>query len=860
MNSRIAASYLAVLLLSACGGGGGGDGGDGGSGSVAVSVSGVATVPDGVTTDSDVNDPNAAFSSNDTPANSQRIPNPGTVTGFATAVPFGQTGSRFANVADEFDGYQVDLVAGQSLILRIGAWNEQANESVDLDLFLYDANVNLVSSSSSVDQEERIVVPSSGSYFVVVQAFAGASAYELSLGAELDGAAAARASWDQASEMVPDQAIVSLTTGGADATASALGQRRVLAGGAGMPQLVDLTPADGLARAAALSVETDDWSGAPLSAEQAARRRTIRALKHLAASPGVASASPNYVVRAAAVPNDPFYPLQWHYPVINLPAAWDITDGSRAGNPVVVAVVDTGVVLSHPDLQGQLVAGYDFVSDATRALDGDGIDANPNDPGDQDYGGGSSWHGTHVAGTVAAATGNGTGLAGVAGGARVMPVRVLGRGGGTAFDILHGIRFAAGLDNVSGTRPTRAADIINLSLGGPDFVQAVQDAVTSARAAGVMVVAAAGNESVSRPSFPAAYDGVISVSALDINGALSDFSNFGSTVDVAAPGGSSAQTDVNADGYADNILSTYISEVTGTPQASYGFLQGTSMASPHVAGVLALMRAANPAITPAQVDSLLSSGQMSDDIGSAGRDNSFGYGRINAYKAVLAARGLVGNTDRPAVLSAAPTRLDFGSSGSSLTLRLANQGDGGLSAPTLTASDSWIAISAASAVSGGFEYQVSAVRGSLPAGAYGGSISVASNIGTISVPVTMLITSADTTGDAGRVYFLLLDPDTGENLGQVDAAASGGRYTFRFDNVAPGTYTLVGGSDLDNDDFICGAGESCGAWPVLGAPDGITIDSSNVTGLAMSVGPGGALRSAGLHASDPRGFALRRKD
>jgi len=152
------------------------------------------------------------------------------------------------------------------------------------------------------------------------------------------------------------------------------------------------------------------------------------------------------------------------------------------------------------------------------------------------------------------------------------------------------------------------------------------------------------------------------------------------------------------------------------------------------------------------------------------------------------------------------------------------------------------------------------VRGSLPAGAYGGSISVASNIGTISVPVTMLITSADTTGDAGRVYFLLLDPDTGENLGQVDAAASGGRYTFRFDNVAPGTYTLVGGSDLDNDDFICGAGESCGAWPVLGAPDGITIDSSNVTGLAMSVGPGGALRSAGLHASDPRGFALRRKD
>ncbi|MCB1888484.1 MAG: S8 family serine peptidase [Rhodocyclaceae bacterium] len=859
MLPRYAAPLFALLVLAGCGGGGGGGDDGGGDPSGPASISGTASVPDGVTTDSDVNDPNAVFTRNDTPATAQPIPNPGTVTGFATKTPFGQSNSRFASDTDEFDGYQADLVAGQTLVLRIGGWNEQAKDSVDLDLQLYDANVNLIATSEGIEQEERIVVPTSGSYIVLVRAFAGGSAYELSLGAELDSASAS-AGWNRVADMVPGEAIVTLASDGPGATASALGQRRVLAGGANMPLLVSLEADNGLARAAALSVEVDDWTGAPLDAAQAERRRTIRALKRLAAAPGVASASPNTILRASAVPNDPFYALQWHYPVINLPAAWDITDGSRAGSPVVVAVVDTGVVLAHPDLQGQLVAGYDFVSDAARALDGDGIDSNPNDPGDRDYGGGSSWHGTHVAGTVAAATSNGSGIAGVAGGARVMPVRVLGRGGGTAFDILHGIRFAAGLDNVSGTRPSRAADIINLSLGGPEYVQAVQDAVTEARAAGVIVVAAAGNEAVSRPSYPAAYDGVISVSALDINGGLSDFSNFGSTVDVAAPGGSAAQTDVNADGYADNILSTYLSEVTGSPQASYGFLQGTSMASPHVAGVLALMRAVNADISPAQVDALLSSGQMSDDIGNAGRDNSFGHGRINAYQAVIGARSLIGNTDRPAVLASAPTRLDFGGSGSQLTLRLTNQGDGGLAAPTLTRSDSWISISSPTAVNGGFEYRVTAARGSLPAGAYGGSISVASSIGNLTVPVTMLIASNDATGDAGRVYFLLLDPETGQNLGQVDAAASGGRYTFRFDNVAAGEYTLVGGSDLDNDDFICGSGESCGAWPVIGAPDILELAGSNLTGLVLSVGPGGALRSAGLHAPDPRGFALQPKD
>ena len=190
----------------------------------------------------------------------------------------------------------------------------------------------------------------------------------------------------------------------------------------------------------------------------------------------VASAELNTILQPARVPSDPLYTLQWHYPMIRLPQAWDSTIGSPS---VVIAVVDTGVVLTHPDLQGQLVAGYDFISSASRARDGDGIDPDPSDPGDLALGtGASSFHGTHVAGTIGAASDRPTGeigVAGVAWGARVMPIRVLGLQGGTNYDVLQGVRYAAGLPNDSGTVPAQPADVINLSLSGGGFSQVAQD-------------------------------------------------------------------------------------------------------------------------------------------------------------------------------------------------------------------------------------------------------------------------------------------------------------------------------------------------------------------------------------------------
>ena len=209
-----------------------------------------------------------------------------------------------------------------------------------------------------------------------------------------------------------------------------------------------------------------------------AKQETLWAIKALKKKAGVAVAEPNYWRQPLAVPNDTLYTEQWHYPQIQLPDAWNVTTGSA---DVTVAVIDTGILSNHPDFVGQLVGGADLISDTENSGDGDGADTDPEDVGDGAMGdGSSSFHGTHVAGTVAAATNNGTGVAGVAWNSRIMPIRVLGRFGGSTFDLIQSIRFAAGLSNATGTLPSQAADVINMSLGGGEFSQSEADAIADA--------------------------------------------------------------------------------------------------------------------------------------------------------------------------------------------------------------------------------------------------------------------------------------------------------------------------------------------------------------------------------------------
>lgn len=289
---------------------------------------------------------------------------------------------------------------------------------------------------------------------------------------------------------------------------------------------------------------------------------------------------------APEIPNDMlFSEYQWNLPVIETNRGWKLSKGS---NDVIIGVVDTGVDLAHPDLKGRLLKGYNVIDP-----DKDPVD---------DVG-----HGTHVAGIISANVNNGEGIAGMTWGGKILPVKALDQSGsGTAYSVAQGIIWAA--DN--------GAKVINLSLGNYADAQFLHDAIKYAYDKDVVLVAATGNDNTERPGYPAAYPEVLSVSATDYNLQKASFSNYGDYVDVVAPG--------------ESIASTY-------PDNQYAALSGTSMASPHVAALAALIRSANPELRNTEVMDIIRSSVI--DLGDPGRDNLYGYGQIDVYAALEAAGG-----------------------------------------------------------------------------------------------------------------------------------------------------------------------------------------------------------------------------
>ena len=316
-------------------------------------------------------------------------------------------------------------------------------------------------------------------------------------------------------------------------------------------------------------------------------------LAALRSSPDVAYAEPDVVLHTSAAPNDPGYPYQWPLwddPAgIRAPAAWDLNRGEGS----VVAVVDTGIT-SHTELNANVLPGYDMMSNPDWARDGDGRDANPRDEGDWTGAGecdaetpatNSSWHGTHVAGIIAAVGNNSEGITGVAPAAKILPLRAIGSCGGYTSDVSDSIVWAAGGTVAGVPANSNRANVINLSLGATAACSVTQqNAIDFAHNAGTAVVVAGGNANgPAAETSPANCQNVISVAAAGRNGARASYSNYGAGIDITAPGG-----DVDADN-SSGILSTANFGTTVPADEAYGYLQGTSVAAPHVAGIAALL-------------------------------------------------------------------------------------------------------------------------------------------------------------------------------------------------------------------------------------------------------------------------------
>ncbi|WP_440111135.1 S8 family peptidase [Paenibacillus sp. QZ-Y1] len=286
------------------------------------------------------------------------------------------------------------------------------------------------------------------------------------------------------------------------------------------------------------------------------------------------------------VPNDIlFSDYQWNLPAIETNRGWNITKGNK---DVIVAVVDTGVDLTHPDLKGKLLDGYNVVDPGSKPLDDVG-------------------HGTHVAGIIGAIVNNNEGVAGISWYNKVLPVKVLDNSGsGTTYAVAEGIIWAA----------DHGAKVINMSLGNYADAQFLHDAIKYAFDRDIVLIAATGNDNTERPGYPAAYPEVFAVSATDPDMTKASYSNYGDYVDVMAPGSS--------------IASTY-------PNNQYAALSGTSMASPHVAALAGLIRSLNPDLTNTEVMDLMR--QSVIDLGDPGHDKYYGYGQVDVYKALQAASG-----------------------------------------------------------------------------------------------------------------------------------------------------------------------------------------------------------------------------
>jgi serine protease len=557
----------------------------------------------------------------------------------------------------------------------------------------------------------------------------------------------------------------------------------------------------------------------------------------------------NFIKRAFRVPNDPNYIYQWHYDFAKLPAAWDISVGSPN---LIVAVVDSGIKTNHPDTGPRSGGGFDFIEDPGIGGDENGRDPDPTDPGDNAYGNGqSSWHGTHVAGTIGAETDNAIGVAGVLWQGQVMPIRVLGMGAqGSDYDILSGIIWSVG-DSIEGVPDnTVRAKVLNLSLGGPTDQQGEQvwneivgDLINNGEPYGhPLIVAAVGNSNENgATTVPANIPGIISVGAARFDGRRAEYSNWGDVVSIMAPGGQ-ASVDQNVDGFPDGVLSLFDND--------YNFEQGTSMAAPHVSGIVGLLSTVKENLTQAEALQILR-----DTANPAGVcTEGCGAGHVDAAAAMLAAGGAVQQTP---LLAVDVTRLIYQPSVTSLDIGIFNLGEAdmpwtsevvGAQAALWSMNPSSGIVPAGSAIPA----TVFLNRGEFAAGSANlqviGQGEAANQLVRVDLSFNDDAQPVQTDLQAVQVVAFRLLDDQG-NLapeGEPAIARRDASFAWRIEGIPPGTYFVFAIGDDNNDGIFDAQRESFGAWPVASDPVPIEVpENANVTNVEFGVTGGFVVEGQG---------------
>lgn len=829
------------------------------NGSSAYRVKGKVSADSSSHVDSDINNPRAIYKSNDTFEKAQSINNPSRVVGYVNKKDEGVEGRSKVN-GDRRDFYKLNLLKNQTIEFSyfLGVEKKQDDRIFfenDFDLYLYTKDKTLIDvivegdvvdiqlSKNKKEKRETVFlsVPEKGEYYVEVYAGRGAGSYKLEVTDKIHQSKSGELSLS--ADFVVDEVIVKYSSGvdleyqSSRSNKSKNSQAKDLLRIAGGHASIANGESSHLALFKFSSFTSKNKSLRSKATTQQAKLETLKKISQLRQKKGVIYAEPNFILKPLATkPNDPLYESQWHYDTINLPKAWDISTGD---SDVVVAVLDTGIHADHPDFSGQTIRnGYDFIKDWKNAGDDipdfiyppnySSIDPDPTDAIKKFS------HGTHVSGTIMAASDNEIGVSGIAWKTSLMPVRVLGRFGGTSYDVTQGILYAAGLKNDSGIilDETQRADVINMSLGGVGFSQLEQDTVSQARKNGVIIVAASGNDGDGAVMYPAGYKGVVAVGSVQKDKKLTDYSNYGVAQDVVAPGG---DTDSKRE---DGVLSLY----ADGDKYEYEYAQGTSMASPHVAGVIALMKAKYPAMTPAYLDIWLEGEILTTDLGDFGHDYKYGSGLIDAHKALKVAQQAQENGAEsvylPPRLKLGPQRLNFDYDFNRLPFvieSIPNPDGDKLEIVRVVSDKSWLSIDKSQVLYGYGVYEAVIDRAKMDKTIFTATVSVVINVkkdkDDKGIERTLTLNVFVNNGEKiislyGVLDVLLYDPyDLSYPRPPIyhaeakEVSSLRGVYSFSFENVEEGKYDILSAIDIDNDNLL-----SSKRFDLIGYPKNLPFD------------------------------------